>query len=135
MANPLCTLKQYRDTLAKIIELNGFKDVSAFLLDPDDLPPELQAKIQARHSQQATPQDEVIALEKAKAQAEIESDRMKMQAEIEIKRERAALEMELKREELQLKMELRAQEMQMEAQLRGLEASTGLDISANLPRA
>ena len=135
VANPLCTLKQYRDTLAKIIELNGFKDVSAFLLDPDDLPPELQAKIQARHSQQATPQDEVIALEKAKAQAEIESDRMKMQAEIEIKRERAALEMELKREELQLKMELRAQEMQMEAQLRGLEASTGLDISANLPRA
>ena len=135
VANPLCTLKQYRDTLAKIIELNGFKDVSAFLLDPDDLPPELQAKIQARHSQQATPQDEVIAQEKAKAQAEIESDRMKMQAEIEIKRERAALEMELKREELQLKMELRAQEMQMEAQLRGLEASTGLDISANLPRA
>ena len=135
VANPLCTLKQYRDTLAKIIELNGFKDVSAFLLDPDDLPPELQAKIQARHSQQATPQDEVIALEKAKAQAEIESDRMKMQAEIEIKRERAALEMELKREELQLKMELRAQEMQMGAQLRGLEASTGLDISANLPRA
>ena len=135
VANPLCTLKQYRDTLAKIVELNGFKDVSAFLLDPDDLPPELQAKIEARHNQKTSPQDEVIALEKAKAQAEIESDRMKMQAEIEIKRERAALEMELKREELQLKMELRAQEMQMEAQLRGLEASTGIDISANLPRA
>ena len=135
VANPLCTLQQYRDTLARIIELSGFKDSSAFLLDPDNLPPELQQKIQARHSEQKSPQDEVIELERAKAQAEIESDRMKMQAEIEMKREKAAAEMQLKREEMQMKMELRAQEMQMEAQLRGIEASTGIDISANLPRA
>ena len=135
VANPLCTLQQYRDTLARIIELSGFKDSSAFLLDPDNLPPELQQKIQARHAEQKSPQDEVIELERAKAQAEIESDRMKMQAEIEMKREKAAAEMQLKREEMQMKMELRAQEMQMEAQLRGIEASTGIDISANLPRA
>ena len=135
VANPLCTLQQYRDTLARIIELSGFKDSSAFLLDPDNLPPELQQKIQARHAEQKSPQDEVIELERAKAQAEIESDRMKMQAEIEMKREKAAAEMQLKREEMQMRMELRAQEMQMEAQLRGIEASTGIDISANLPRA
>ena len=135
VANPLCTLQQYRDTLAKIIELNGFKDSSAFLLDPENLPPELQQKIQARHAEQKSPQDEVIELERAKIQAEIESDRMKMQAEIEMKREKAAAEMQLKREEMQMKMELRTQEMQMEAQLRGLEASTGIDISTNLPRA
>jgi hypothetical protein len=135
VANPLCTLSQYRDTLARIIELSGFKDSSAFLLDPDNLPPELQQKIQARHAEQKSPQDEVIELERAKVQAEIESDRMKMQAEIEMKREKVAAEMQLKREEMQIKMELRAQEMQMEAQLRGLEASTGIDISTNLPRA
>ena len=135
VANPLCTLQQYRDTLAKIIELNGFKDSSAFLLDPENLPPELQQKIQARHAEQKSPQEEAIELERAKIQAEIESDRMKMQAEIEMKREKAAAEMQLKREEMQMKMELRTQEMQMEAQLRGLEASTGIDISTNLPRA
>jgi hypothetical protein len=135
VANPLCTLKQYRDTLAKVIELNGFKDISAFLLDPDNLPPELQKKIQARHADQKSPQDEMIELERAKIQAGIEGDRIKMQAEIEIKREKSAADIQLMRESMQMKMELRAQEMQMEAQLRGLEASTGIDISTNLPRA
>ena len=135
VANPLCTLQQYRDTLAKIIELNGFKDSSAFLLDPDNLPPELQQKIQARHGEQKSPQDAVIELERAKAQAEIENDRMKLQAEIAMKREKSAAEIEMKREEMEMKMQMRLREMQLEAELRGVEATIGADISANLPRA
>ncbi len=135
VANPLCTLQQYRDTLAKIIELNGFKDSSAFLLDPDNLPPELQQKIQARHAEKKSPQDEAIELEKAKAQAEIENDRMKLQAEIEMKREKAAAELEIKREEMEMRMQMRLREMQLEADLRNVEAMTGADISSNLPRA
>ena len=74
--NPLCTLQQYRDTLGKIVELNGFKDSSAFFLSPDNLDPETQQKIQQRAGKQETPEDKVIALEKAKAQAEIENDRI-----------------------------------------------------------
>lgn len=135
VVNPLCTLQQYRDTLGKIVELNGFKDSSAFFLSPDNLDPETQQKIQQRAGKQETPEDKVIALEKAKAQAEIENDRMKLQAEIEMKREKAAAELEIKRQEMEMKMQMRIREMQLEAELRGVEAISGVDVSTNLPRA
>lgn len=134
VVNPLCTLQQYRDTLGKIVELNGFKDASAFFLSPDNLDPEMQQKIQKRAGKQETPEDKVIALEKAKAQAEIENDRMKLQAEIEMKREKAAAELQIKREEMEMKMQMRMREMQLEAELRGVEAMSGVDVSSNLPR-
>lgn len=135
VVNPLCTLQQYRDTLGKIVELNGFKDSSAFFLSPDNLDPETQQIIQQRAGKQETPEDKVIALEKAKAQAEIENDRMKLQAEIEMKREKAAAELEIKRQEMEMKMQMRIREMQLEAELRGVEAISGVDVSTNLPRA
>ena len=115
--------------------MNGFKDSSAFFLSPDNLDPETQQKIQQRAGQQETPEDKVIALEKAKAQAEIENDRMKLQAEIEMKREKAAAELEIKRQEMEMKMQMRMREMQLEAELRGVEAMSGVDVSSNLPRA
>ena len=43
-------------------------------------------------------------------------------------------ELELKKQEMQMKFELRKQEMEFEAQLRGIEAASGGDISANIPR-
>ena len=134
VVNPLCTLQQYRDTLGKIVELNGFKDSSAFFLSPDNLDEETKQKIQERQNKKETPEDKVIALEKAKAQAEIENDRMKLQAEIEMKREKAAAELEIKRQEMEMKMEMRMREMQLEAELRGVEAMSGVDVSSNLPR-
>ena len=134
VVNPLCTLQQYRDTLGKIVELNGFKDSSAFFLSPDNLDEETKQKIQERQSKKETPEDKVIALEKAKAQAEIENDRMKLQAEIEMKREKAAAELQIKREEMEMKMQMRMREMQLEAELRGVEAMSGVDVSSNLPR-
>ena len=134
VVNPLCTLQQYRDTLGRIIELNGFKDSSAFFLSPDNLDPETQKKIQERAAKAEKPEDKVIALERAKAQAQIENDRMKLQAEIEMKREKAAAELQIKREEMELKMQMRMREMQLEAELRGVEAMSGVDVSSNLPR-
>ena len=134
VVNPLCTLQQYRDTLGKIVELNGFKDSSAFFLSPDNLDEETKQKIQERQNKKETPEDKVIALEKAKAQAEIENDRMKLQAEIEMKREKAAAELEIKRQEMEMKMEMRMREMQLEAELRSIETMHGAEVSSNLPR-
>ena len=119
--NPLVTLSQYRNTLTKAIELSGFKDTSAFFMDPDNLPPEVQQQMQQQTEQSGV-------------DPEIEMERMKAQAEIELKREKMMAELELKREEMQMKMQLRQQEMQMEAQLRGIEAQVGGSISDNLPR-
>ena len=137
VVNPLCTLQQYRDTLGKIIELNGFKDSSAFFLSPDNLDDATKQKIAERADKNdgKDPADQMIAVEKAKAEADIENDRMKLAAEIEMKREKAAAELQIKREEMEMRMQMRMREMQLEAELRGVEAMQGVDVSANLPRA
>lgn len=119
--NPLVTLSMWRNTLSKAIELAGFKESDAFFMDPDNLPPEVQMRLEQKAQQPAV-------------DPEVEAERMKAQAEIELKREKMQAEMELKREELQMKMQLRQQEMQMEAQLRGIEAQVGANVSSNLPR-
>jgi hypothetical protein len=132
--NPLCTMGQYRATLAKMLEAGGIKSADEFFLDPDNLPPELQQKIQQK-MQAAQGQENPLAeiereklqVEKAKIEAEIALDREKMMAELQLKRE-------MQMQEMQMKFEMRQQEMAYEAQLRGIEASTGANISTNIPR-
>lgn len=122
--NPLCTLGQYRNTLAKMMEASGFKNSSEFFLDPDNLPPELQQKIAQKMQmaqQQGGGKDQV--------------ERMKVEAEIQLEREKMLAELELKKQELQMKFELRRQEMEYESQLRAAEAMSGANISTNIPRA
>lgn len=132
--NPLCTMGQYRATLAKMLEAGGIKSADEFFLDPDNLPPELQQKIQQK-MQAAQGQENPLAeiereklqVERAKIEAEIALDREKMMAELQLKRE-------MQMQEMQMKFEMRQQEMAYEAQLRGIEASTGANISTNIPR-
>lgn len=131
--NPLVTIAQYRRTLAKTIELTGFKDANAFFLDPDNLPPEVQQRMEQQGENPK--EDPLVAAERIKAEGEIAIDRMKAEQDIALKREKMQAELELKREEMQMKMQMRQQELQMEAQLRGIEAQMGANISPNLPRA
>lgn len=131
--NPLVTVAQYRRTLAKTIELTGFKDANAFFLDPDNLPPEVQQQMKMQAENPKV--DPLIEVERIKAEGEIAIDKMKAEQDIALKREKMQAELVLKREELQMKMEMRQQELQMEAQLRGVEAQMGTNISSNLPRA
>ena len=96
--NPLVTIEQYRNTLAKIAEHSGFKDAGQFFLDPAMQPP------------METPQ-----------QPQADPEMMKMEAEIALKREKMMAELELKREEMLAEFELKRQELAMEAQLKGVE--------------
>ena len=131
MDNPLCTLAQYRGTLAQMLDSSGFKSADEFFLDPENLPPELQQRI-AQKMQAAQGQgDPTVEIERQK----IEIDRAKNEAEIALKREKMMAELEMKREEIRLRFELRKQEMEFEAQLRATEAVAGVDISSNMPRA
>ena len=124
--NPLTTIGQFRKTLVKTLELSGFKNGGDFFLDPDNLPPELQQKMaqQQQQSQQQNPEQQKLQLEK-----------MKVEAEIQLAREKMMAELELKKQEMEMKNQLRMQEMQFEANLRSIEASSGSDISTNIPRA
>jgi hypothetical protein len=110
--NPLCTMGQYRATLAKMLDSSGLKSVDEFFLDPDNLPPELQQKIQQK----------------------MQAGQEQPNPLIEIEREKLQLKREMQMQEMQMKFEMRQQEMAYEAQLRGIEASSGANISTNIPR-
>ena len=110
--NPIVNVLQYRNTLAKIAELSGFKNVNDFFGDPRQAPPP--------PPQQQDPQ---LAIELQKLQAELEMDRQKMQMEFELKKQKMLADLQLRREELEFEKQLRTEKV-----LAGLETST------NLPR-
>lgn len=108
--NPLVTIEQYRNTLAKMAEHSGFKDAGQFFLDPAMQPP------------METPQ-----------QPQADPEMMKAEAEIAIKREKMLAELELKREEMLAEFELKRTELAMEAQLKGVElAAKNTSVQPNI---
>jgi hypothetical protein len=112
--NPLVTLKQYRDTLAKFIHMAGFRDSSSFMNEID----EQQAAQLAQQAAQQPPQpDPTIESTKILAQAQIQqaqlkaqTDQAKNQLEYEkLRIESAKQELELKMEEFKLQVQAAAQ--------------------------
>ena len=53
LENPLTNLSQYRETIGKMLELSGFKDVDSFFLDPRQQPPMQPQPSEAEQSVQA----------------------------------------------------------------------------------
>jgi hypothetical protein len=113
--NPLVTLGQYRNTLAAMLEIAGFKDAGRFFKDPDSEPPQPPAppppdpkllEAQAR-----------VEVERFKAQAEVETARMRAEAEASIKREAAHMEHQRRLEQMQAEFGLRREQMRVEAEL------------------
>ena len=115
--NPLVSLQQYRNTLAELANMAGFKDASRFFKNPEDTPPQ---------PQQPPPPSE--------AEMKMQFEQQKFQAELELQKAKQDAELALKREELQMKMQIRQEELRYEAQLRGFEQQVGGKPSTNLPR-
>ena len=115
--NPLVSMQQYRNTLAELAGMAGYKDASRFVKNPEDAPPQ---------PQQPPPPSE--------AELKMQFEQQKFQAELELQKQKQEAELALKREELQMKMQIRQEELRYEAQLRGFEQQMGGDPSTNLPR-
>ena len=115
--NPLVSMQQYRNTLAELAGMAGFKDASRFFKNPEDTPPQ---------PQQPPPPSE--------AEMKMQLDQQKLQADIELQKQKQDAELQLEREKMQLQMELRKEELRYEAQLRGFEQQMGGEPSTNLPR-
>lgn len=91
--NPLVDLSQYRNTLARLVELSGFKNAAEFF---KELTPEMVEQLkqqQAQQAQQQQPEGDPAAM--ALAQVEMQ----KAQAQAQAKQ----AELQLKERELQLK--------------------------------
>ncbi len=117
LANPLVNLKQYRDTLAKFINMAGFKDDSAFLMEVS----EQQAMQMAQQAAQAPKEDDPNT-KAAKVLAEVEREKaqMKMQeqmAKINLEKE----QMELKAQKEMLELQQQRMEFEKEMALKELE--------------
>ena len=122
LANPLVNLKQYRDTLAKFVQMAGFKDDSQFLMEVTEEQSQMLAQQQAQ-SQQADPNTQaaqVLAqVEREKAQLKAQSE----QAKLQLDREQMQLQAQQKSLELQQK------EVQQTADLALRELKIKLDAA------
>lgn len=101
LSNPLVNIKQYRDTLAKFINMAGFKDDSQFLMEISE--------------------EQAMQLQKAAAEAPKEEDSNTKAATIlaQVEREKAEMQMQSKMAQLQLEKqqtELKAQREMLELQ-------------------
>ena len=108
--NPLVTLKQYRETLAKFINASGFADDAQFM---NEISEEQLQQIQQQDAQADKTPPEVKASQ-AIAQAEIQKAQMKAQTDAQAQM--------LKQEEIKLKNELESQKLELEAQQQKLDA-------------
>ena len=101
--NPMVSLQQYANTLARIIELAGFKDVSSFInTDIPPMPPQADDKPDpAEMLAQAEIQKAQVQAQKAIIDSE--TDRMKLIMEDDFKRDEAEADIRLKAAELSAK--------------------------------
>ena len=105
-ANPIVDIKQYRDTLARMIHMAGFKDASSFL---KDISPEQNAALSQPQPQQP---DSNVQATQILAQVEREKAQLRAQTEqAKLDLERQQMELDNARKQLELQM----QEMKLQA--------------------
>jgi len=122
LGNPLVSIKQYRDTLAKFVNMAGFKDESGFLKDITDEESEQLAQQQAEQPQ-TDPNTEAA---KILAQVEKEKAEMQMQAkmaqleldkqQLELKIQKEMLELQQKQAQFEAEMAIKEMELMQKAQ-------------------
>jgi hypothetical protein len=112
LSNPLVTLKQYRETLAKFINASGYKDDIAFL---NEITEEQSQKL----AQQDAQADKTPAEVKS-AQAIAQAEQMKAQLQAETKMK----EMAMKQEQEANKLELQRMQQELDSAKAMLEIET-----------
>jgi hypothetical protein len=123
--NPMVSPTEYRNTLAKVAELSGFKNPTEFFKDPRNAPPP---------PPQQPPVDPRIQMEQQKMQADMQLAQQKAANDLELQREKIQIEMQFKREQMAADLELRQQELRFEQELRMQQIMAGVNTSTNLPK-
>jgi hypothetical protein len=122
LGNPLVSIKQYRDTLAKFVNMAGFKDESGFIKDLTEEQSEQLAQAQSQN-QQADPNTEAAKIlaevEKEKAEMKMQSDMAKLEIEkqeLELKVQKEMLELQQKQVQFEKEMALKEMQLAQKAQ-------------------
>lgn len=128
-SNPLVSVRQYRDSMARLIEAAGFKDAGVFM---SEITPEVEAQL----SQPKEPPPDMQA-EMAKMLAQVEREKTEAKSQIEAAKldlERQNLEAEFTRKGIELQMRNQRDQSEMrikEAELavKQLQAILAMDIA------
>lgn len=120
--NPLVTPAQYRNTLAKIIELSGFRDAAMFINElPADYqmpePDQQQEAAQTPEGMLAQVQAQAIQADIQKKAAELELEREKMIRNDDRERDRMDIDRFIRLRDLELKYQTRIDEAMLDAQV------------------
>ena len=99
--NPLISLKQYRDTLAKFVHMAGFKDATAFM---NEITPEIEQQVIQQASQEKA--DPNTRAAEILAQVEREKAQLRQQTEMaKLELEKQQMELDNARKQLELQMQ------------------------------
>jgi len=122
LSNPLVSLKQYRDTLAKFVNMAGFKDESGFLKDITQEESDQMAQQQSENPQ-SDPNTEAAKIlaqvEKEKAEMQMQSKMAQLELEkqeLELKVQKEMLELQQKQTQFEKEMALKELEFAQKAQ-------------------
>lgn len=128
-SNPLVSVAQYRDTLAKIIEAAGFKDASAFL---NEISPEQNAALSQPQPPAPDAQAEVTKMladverEKTAAKSMIDSQRLQLEKQqLEAEYTQKGIEMAMKAQQQQADMKIKEAELAVKQ----LQAILAMDLA------
>ena len=122
--NPLVSVKQYRGTLGRMIEMAGFKDTTSFI---NEITPEMEQQIMQQASQpQLDPTSEAAQLyakvEEQKAQLTAQTAQAKLQLDREqMQVENSRKELELQQQQMKLEGEYRIKEAELQLKQMELE--------------
>ena len=130
--NPLVNIKQYRDTLAKFVNMAGFKDDSQFLMEIS----EEQAMQMAQQAAQA-PKEEDSNTKAAAILAEVEREKAQMQmqakmAQLELEKQKTELKaqkemLELQQDRVQFEKEMALKELEFAQKAQNEQDKTVMD--------
>jgi hypothetical protein len=133
-SNPLVSVGQYRNTLARFIEAAGFKDAKAFM---NEITPEMDAQLSQPKPPEPDAQAEVAQMlaqvEREKTQAKSQIDAAKLDLErqtLEAEFTRKGIEMQMKNQKDQA--EIRIKEAQLAVQQ--LQAVLAMDLADEATR-
>ena len=117
LSNPLVSLKQYRDTLAKFVNMAGFKDESGFLKDISQEQSDQLAQQQAQQpkTDPTTEATKILAeVEREKAQMKMQTDQQKLELDrMKLEMESAKAMLKLEQEKVEFEKEMAIKELEL----------------------
>jgi hypothetical protein len=127
LSNPVVDIKQYRDTLARMIHMAGFKDASSFLKD-------ITTEQNAQLSQPQEPQpDSNVQATQILAQVEREKAQLRAQTEsAKLDLERQQMELDNARKQLELQMQEAKLQADAQAQAQKSQSDSLKSVMASL---